>query len=146
MSTHTTPLRQPPLSVALPASSARTVDAWAATAFRALFPAGAIPTRDVVNRALAAAVPAIGTQVEVHWGSGRAGLHWRGAVAARCGAGFTVHSGKYGPFVSYVDLWCRDAVLVEPHRAVARVDAMLRALHARMPGALFGAVGTRIRD
>ena len=121
-------------------------ETWAAAAFRSLFPAGAIPTREVVNRALAAAAPAIGTRVALHWGSGRAGLQWRGVVAARCGAGFTVHNGKYARFVSHVDLWCRDAVLMEPHRAVTRVDAMLRALRARMPGVPFGAVGTRIRD
>ena len=143
MSTPTTPLRYRPLPVALPASSA---GAWASATFRALFPAGAIPTREVINRALGAAVPAIGTQVELHWGSGRAGVHWSGVVGGRCGAGFTVHNGKYGRFVSYVDLWCRDAVLVEPYRAVARVDAMLHVLHTRMPGVLFGAVGTRIRD
>ena len=132
MSTPTTPLRYRPLPVALPASSAGT--------------AGAIPTREVIHRALAAAVPAIGSQVEIHWGSGRAGVRWSGVVGGRCGAGFIVHNGKYGRFVSYVELWCRDAVLMEPHRAVTRLDAMLRALRARMPGVPFGAVGTRIRD
>ena len=146
MSTPLTPLRHRPMPVALPASSVRTVDAWAAATFRSLFPAGAILTREVVNRGLAAAVPAVGTQIEIRWGSGRVGLHWCGSVAVRCGAGFTVHNGKYGRFVSYVELWCRDAVLMEPHRAVTRLDAMLRALRARMPGVPFGAVGTRIRD
>ena len=48
--------------------------------------------------------------------------------------------------MSYVDLWCRDAVLGEPRRAVARVDAMLHVLRTRMPGVLSGGVGTRIRD
>ncbi len=142
MSTPTTSLRYRPLPVVLPASSA---GAWASATFRALFPDGAIPTREVIDRALAAAVPAIRSQVELHWGSGRAGVRWSGTVAGRCGAGFTVHNGKYGRFVSYVDLWCRDAVLMEPHRAVARVDAMLHVLHTRMPGVLFGSVGSRIR-
>ncbi len=145
MSTPTTSLRYRPLPVALPSSSARTADAWAAATFRALFPAGAIPTREVIHRALAATVPSVGTQVELHWGSGRAGVRWHGAIAGRCGAGFIVHNGKYGRFVSYVDLWCRDAVLMEPHRAVARVDAMLHVLRTRMPGVLFGSVGSRIR-
>lgn len=148
MFTPTTTRRHYPTQglTATPATQALDADAWAAATFRFLFPAGSIPTRQAINRALDAAAPPVGTQVALHWGSGRAGFHWHGIIRGRCSSGFTFHDGKYGRFVSYVDLWCRDAVLVEPRGAVTRVDAMLHVLHTRMPGVPFGAVGTRIRD
>jgi hypothetical protein len=125
----------PPLVLAGYALSA---DAWADRTVHALFPAGGIPTRDVIDAAMAASIPPIGTPAVIHWSGRRNGEPpWRGLVAGQYPGGFTirVHPGRYVRFVSYVDLWCRHAEMDEPPVSTARIKAIRHILHARMPSA-----------
>ena len=113
-------------------------DAWAERVIQALAANGCIPTREVIDAAMAAAIPPIGTSVVIHW-SGRRKHEppWRGRVTGQYLCGFTirVHPGRYVRFLSYVDLWCRHAEMDEPPVAMARIKAIRHILHTRMPSA-----------
>ena len=88
MSTPTTSLRyRPLLPPSMPAAQALDADAWAAVTFRSLFPCGSIPTRQAINRALAAAVPRLASRSSFTGavagpGSTRAALSLAAAVPA----------------------------------------------------------------
>ncbi len=118
--------------------SNRVEDAWAERVIQALAASGCIPTRQVIDAAMAAAIPPIGTPTVIQW-SGRRRYEppWLGLVAGQYLTGFTirVQPGGYLRFVSYVDLWCRHAEVDEPPAAAARIKAIRHILHTRMPSA-----------
>ncbi len=111
-------------------------DAWADGTLHVLFPDGAIPTRQGIDAAIAASIPSTGTPTVIHWNGRRKGEPpWSGRVVGQYLGGFTirVHPGRYVRFVSYVDLWCRHAEMVEPPVASARIKAIRHILHSRTP-------------
>ena len=124
--------------LAAPAGPTLSADAWADRTLHARFPDGAIPTRQVIDAAMAAAIPPIGTPTVIQW-SGRRRYEppWLGLVAGQYLTGFTirVQPGGYVRFVSYVDLWCRHAEMDEPPGSTARIKAIRHILHTRMPSA-----------
>ena len=122
----------------VPVGHALSADAWADRTLHAVFPHGAIPTREVIDAAMAAAIPSTGTPAVIHWNGRRKGdPPWRGLVEGQYLGGFTirVQPGRYVRFVSYVDLWCRHAEMDEPPVAAARITAIRHILHTRMPSA-----------
>jgi hypothetical protein len=111
-------------------------DLWADRALHALFPDGAIPTREVIAAVMAVAIPSTGAPAVIRWNGRRKGEPpWSGRVVGQYLGGFTirVHPGRYVRFVSYVDLWCRHAEVVEPPVASARIRAIRHILHSRTP-------------
>ena len=123
-----------PAAVA-PADRTLPPDAWATGTLALLFPDGARPTRQVIDTAMAVAIPPIGTPAVVHWdGRRRREPPWRGAVDGQYSTGFTILlvPGHYRVFVSYVDLWCRHAEIQEPTDAAGRIRAVRQVLIARL--------------
>ena len=123
-----------PVAVA-PADRTLPPDAWATGTLALLFPGGALPTREVINTIMTAAIPPVGTSAVVLWdGRRRHEPPWTGVLDGRYSGGFTLLlvPGHYRVFVSYVDLWCRHAEIQEPTDAAGRIRALRQVLIARL--------------